>query len=250
VKKAVLLILALAFPAWGQDVPLSVKGDLVTVKVDRVVVVKEDQTVVRSFPFTVDAPPGAALYFWTYPAGVQAVDKGERLEVVNAPKGMLTINLKAISVDFEKKTFITKFGTTTVAVGDVVPPVPPKPDPPKPDPPKPDPVDPTPIPEPGFRVLIVYETSAVSPQIASILSAEAIRTYAREKCVKDGTTPAFYTFDKDADTTKFFPWVGKAMQRPRTTLPWILVSNGTSGFEGPLPGTVSETLALLRKFGG
>lgn len=245
-KILTVAMLLFAATAQAQDIPLSVKGDVVTVKVDRVVVVKEDQTVVRSFPFMVDAPPGAALYFWTYPAGVQAIDKGERLEVLSAPKGMLTINLKAISVDFEKKTFITKFGTTTLAVGDT--PIPPKPDPPKPDPPKP--VDPTPIPEPGFRVLIVYETAAVSPQIASILSADAIRSYAREKCVKDGTTPAFYTFDKDADTTKFFPWVGKAMARPRTALPWILISNGTSGFEGPLPGTVSETLALMRKYGG
>lgn len=133
-----------------------------------------------------------------------------------------------------------------VVVGKPKPPVPPIP----PDPVPPDPVPPTPpIPEAGFRVLIVYETAAVTPEVASVLSSELIRSYTREKCAKDGTTPAFRAFDKDAAADKDYPWVSKAMARSRTALPWLIVSNGKSGFEGPLPATVNETMAILKKFG-
>ncbi len=41
-----------------------------------------------------------------------------------------------------------------------------------------------------------------------------------------------------------------ALKRKRGALPWLVISNGKSGFEGPLPATVDETLTLLKKYGG
>ena len=64
-KRLACLFLLLPSLALAQDVPLEIKGDVTTVKVDKIVIVKEDLTVVKSFPFTVAAKPGAALYIWT-----------------------------------------------------------------------------------------------------------------------------------------------------------------------------------------
>jgi len=55
-------------------------------------------------------------------------------------------------------------------------------------------------------------------------------------------------FDQNVLTTGTI-WE-QAMARPRTALPWILISDGVRGYEGPLPATITETLVLLRKFGG
>ena len=41
-----------------------------------------------------------------------------------------------------------------------------------------------------------------------------------------------------------------AMKRPRTTLPWVIISNGSTGFEGPLPATLPEFEKLLVQYGG
>jgi hypothetical protein len=126
--------------AKGQDVPLRVDGAKI-VQVDRQVIVKVDVTVVDRLPFSVQAPAGAGLYFWSYPAGIVATDKGDRLEVTAAAKGETTVGVKMITADLDKdgkfRGFLTKFGSVTFTVGDVPNPKPPEP---KPDPPKPDPV--------------------------------------------------------------------------------------------------------------
>jgi hypothetical protein len=41
-----------------------------------------------------------------------------------------------------------------------------------------------------------------------------------------------------------------AMKRPRSALPWIVISTGTGGAELPLPATADETLKLLQKYFG
>jgi hypothetical protein len=115
-----LVLLLSATPLFAQDVPLTVHGgDVKIVRIDQITIVKVKRTVVTSFPFTVDATPGGDFYFWTCPAGVVAVDKGESLEITEAPKGDLTISIKVISADWENKKFITKVGSLTFSVGDV-----------------------------------------------------------------------------------------------------------------------------------
>ena len=41
-----------------------------------------------------------------------------------------------------------------------------------------------------------------------------------------------------------------AMKRPHPTLPYLIVSNGKSGYEGPLPTSVDEAMTILKKYGG
>jgi hypothetical protein len=135
-------LLASAALAYGQGIQLEIQGENVkNILVDKVVIVKSSLTVVGSFPFSVQAPAGSALYFWSFPPGVVATDMGDRLEVTNAPKGNLTISVKAMVIDWDAKKVIAKFGQISFAVGEV---------PPGPAPIPPTPPVPPPIPEDAF----------------------------------------------------------------------------------------------------
>jgi hypothetical protein len=142
-----------------------------------------------------------------------------------------------------------------VIVGKVVPPGP-GPNPPPGPTPDPDPVDPpAPIPHDGFRVLMVFEKDTLRDlppgQFASLYSGD-ITYYLSTKCAKgpDHKTPEWRKWDQNQDLTNATPAMRDAMARPRKSLPWIVVSNGKTGFEGPLPNTPEETLTLLKKYGG
>lgn len=124
--------------------------------------------------------------------------------------------------------------------------------PPPPPPPSP---DAAPIPVPGFRVLMVYESGTLSRLPASqlaVLSSTEIRLYLIARCVKgvDGKTSEWRVYDQNVNLSAETPLWKAAMQRPRKSIPWILISTGTSGFEGPLPATIKETLELLKRYGG
>lgn len=144
-------------------------------------------------------------------------------------------------------------GETDSAVVEVevtgTPPTPPKPvDPPTPD-------TPAPIPEKGFRVLIVYETSELAKlpasQTAALTSAE-LRAYLNDKCVAgaDGETKEWRILDKDADLSNESKVWQAAMKRDRKSIPWIVISDGSKGYEGPLPANTADTLKLLKQYGG
>ena len=134
------------------------------------------------------------------------------------------------------------------------PPTPPGPEPTPvpPDPPGPKP-DPAPIPTAGFRVLIVYETSELSKLPAaqqSVIYGKAMRDYLNSKCVlgPDSKTHEWRMWDKDTDASAESQLWQDAMKRGRTSVPWLIVSNGKTGFEGMLPATVEDTLKLLAKY--
>lgn len=119
--------------------------------------------------------------------------------------------------------------------------------------PTPGPTPPAPIPEPGFRVLFVFEQTELaklpSSQVAA-LSAQEIRDYLASHCAMsaDGKTVEARFFDQN--TVVLEPLWKAAMSRPRASLPWMVISNGKTGFEGPMPTTTKEVLALLKKYGG
>lgn len=144
-----------------------------------------------------------------------------------------------------------------VVIGDAPVPVPPGPIPPgpiPPDPPKPpDPPGPRPIPEAGFHVLIVYESATMASlpkaQAQILAMPKSLRDYLNAKCVKVNQVSAWRAYDKDTTVTTDSIWK-TALARPRATLPWIIISNDTAGFEGPLPANLDDTLALLKKYGG
>jgi hypothetical protein len=85
-----------------------------------------------------------------------------------------------------------------------------------------------------------------------ILFAKSIRTYLDSKSPVgvDGKTHDWRIYDQNIDTTTDSQVFKDAMNRPRKSVPWIIVGNGKTGFEGPLPATVDDTLNLLRKYGG
>lgn len=146
----------------------------------------------------------------------------------------------------------------TVVVGDVPPgPVPPDPVPPGPTPPVPPvpPPPPAPIPVAGFRVLIIEET-ADRPRLPvtqmAVLFSKTIRDYLDRKCVvgNDGKTREWRIWDKDTDASAEARHWGEALKRPRKDTPWIVISDGKTGYEGPLPANVEATMTLLRQYGG
>jgi len=116
--------------------------------------------------------------------------------------------------------------------------------------PTPDPIGP--IIGKGLRVLIVEETAQRSKlpaeQVAELTSGTVI-DYLNEKCANEQTgAKAWRVFDKDADLSQEAKFWQDAMARKRDSLPWLVVSNGRKGFEGPLPANADALLKLLKNY--
>jgi len=129
----------------------------------------------------------------------------------------------------------------------------PQPDPgPEPDPdptPPPTPAD-VPIPGEGLRVLIVYEQddqAKYAPDTVKQLYSLTLRKFLNEKCVK-GTTglPEYRVLDEEVEGESSI-WL-TALKRKRDALPWIIISNGKTGFEGPLPAKEADTKTLIERY--
>lgn len=107
----------------------------------------------------------------------------------------------------------------------------------------------------GLKVLLVYESADLSKypatQVAA-MTAGAVRDYLDTHCVTapDGKTKAWRMWDQNVDASDESPLWQKAMKRPRKSLPWLIVGNGKSGYEGPMPATADGLLKLLKTYGG
>jgi hypothetical protein len=135
--------------------------------------------------------------------------------------------------------------TVTVVVGDVVPPDPKPPEPP-PTPPGPMPGE-APIDGEGFRVLFVSESGdRVPSDVEDAFWSKEISDYLNANCIKVDGQPDFRRVDPDTKYTDPNHRFAKALARPRASLPWLIVSNGKTGYEGPFPGGKDATLALLK----
>jgi len=139
-------------------------------------------------------------------------------------------------------------------------PAPPGPTPPGPVPPGPVPPGPTPGPAPipiaGLSVLIVEESADRAKltlgQHATLFGRET-RDYLDLKCATDphvAAWKAYRIWDKNTVLAEAGKTWADAMARPRTSTPWLIVSDGKGGYEGPLPNTVAETMTILKKFAG
>jgi hypothetical protein len=241
-RQALFLLLALAAPAAAE---LKIAGEL-KVPANRIVRLSAE-----------GAAEGAAC-IWDVSdedrADLEEL-KGGRL-LFTGPAGAYKVKLRAIRLDRDGATQI-ETARATVVIGDPPPPVPPGPTPPGPTPPGPTPPGPTPgpapIPEAGLRVLIVYESSELSklpPAQANVLYARSVRDFLNASCAvgADGKTREWRIWDKDVDPSQESAVWQAAMKRPRASVPWLLVSNGKTGYEGPLPGTADDLLALLKKY--
>lgn len=125
--------------------------------------------------------------------------------------------------------------------------------PPEPEPPGPTPV---PIPDAGLRVLIVFESGPDAnplPKQAVIVNSKTLRDYLKGVCVREELSlykAGFRMWDQDQDP-KGDPYEkvwSAAMARKRASVPWICISNGVAGFEGPLPASVTDTINLIKKY--
>ncbi len=107
----------------------------------------------------------------------------------------------------------------------------------------------------GLKVLILLETADLSKlpkdQVLALTAAD-IRGYLNAKCVPDadGKTKAWRIWDKDVDPANESAMWQKVTKRPHPTLPWIVVSNGKTWYEGALPASKDAVLTLLQKYGG
>jgi hypothetical protein len=137
-------------------------------------------------------------------------------------------------------------------------PIPPGPGPgptppgPGPTPPGPTP-SPAPIPGEGLRVLIVYEQDdqpRYSPSIMSQLYSQGMRLWMNGIVTRAANgQPEWRVLDQDATCPAGHPSIWcDALKRPRSSLPWIVISNGTTGYEGPLPATEDETRRLIEAY--
>lgn len=93
-------------------------GNVKTVKVDQVVTIKVDRTVVSSFPFKIKAPKGGFGYTWQYPTGVTAKAKASVLEVSASPTGDMTVAVSYTLIDFKKETTEDKYEELSFSVGE------------------------------------------------------------------------------------------------------------------------------------
>lgn len=128
----------------------------------------------------------------------------------------------------------------------------PQPGPTPPPPPPPPPPEPAPIPMDGLRVLIVYESADMTKypiETQVILAGADVREFLKKNCAAESANrAAFRIYDVDTNVTNDLPVWQQAMARPRSQVPWVIISNGKTGYEGPLPKTPSEFLELIKRY--
>jgi hypothetical protein len=137
-------------------------------------------------------------------------------------------------------------GTGAPTPGPAPPGPAPGPTPPQPpQPPQPNKADP--FGTPGFKVLIILEKTQQHELPASQIAIAFGRDTEQYVAAKGGSLAVL---DKD-DPAKALPKAWQdAMKRPRTSLPWVLIGNGVTGYEGPLPTHEEEWKLKLKEFGG
>jgi len=121
---------------------------------------------------------------------------------------------------------------------------------PTPNPPGPGPLPPStdaPIAGAGLRVLFVVESGVgLSKELQPIVYGATVRGFLNASCVKVDGQPDFRVVDPDAEFTDPNHRFAKALARPRASVPWLIISNGITGYEGPFPATETATLELVR----
>ena len=185
-----------------------------------------------------DVTSAKAQFLWDVDGDADTVEAGGTLYVWAAP-GTYKVRLTAIDFDAKKVERATFSFTVT---GKVAPGPGPKPD----DPPDVKPAG-------ALRVLVVYESADASRLPSSQQSVLYGKTFrdaldARTPLGPDGKAREWRIYDADVDLSGEAKAWRDLMARPRTALPWLVLSYDSGvAFEGPLPKTVAEAVALLDK---
>ncbi len=182
-------------------------------------------------------------------------EKGGTLSFTGPP-GIYHIKVRVVPVKDGKISGPASTQRTTVTIGTPVPPVPPLP--PGPVPPVPPaPPGPVPIPVDGLRVLIVEDRSkrsSLPPAQLSVLFDKSVRDYLDAKTVMgaDAKTHEWRIWDRGDDPTNVGGVWPAALKRANDkasgNYPWLIISDGKTGYEGPLPKDVDTTLNLLKTY--
>lgn len=222
-----------------------------------------------------NVPTGTAVIWDVFPDDAKTVTriiKVEKAILVAGPPREYSIKVRLVKgedVSEFKKTFRITGG---------IPYVPPKPvDPVVPVDPKIDPIVPVdpkvlpPIPEPGFRVMVLYQDALkhrYSSAQKDLIFGDEFRDYVRSKAIvgPDGKTPEVRIWDVDIQGVQNESTIWqKAFARPRLVdvngkatdaigagYLWLIVSNGTTGWEGPVgPNDIyADIFARVKKVGG
>jgi hypothetical protein len=86
----------------------------------------------------------------------------------------------------------------------------------------------------------------------AILYGKANREFLNAKTAPgpDGRTRSWRIYDADTDVTAEAKVWQDAMAVPRQSLPWLVVSNGRTGFSGPLPADPAAFQAIVNQHAG
>lgn len=220
-------------------------------------VTKRIQVPLGAVELRLDSVPANAMVKWDVrqPLDLKMLGPYENKSVLIVdPEKAGQLIVHADVVEFESKQWDTTRFIITVGQGPEPPPVP---DPtPTPTPTPTDVVTPAPIQLPGLRVLIVYESLDAPPRVPrpqyDAMFEQRIRDWMTANCaVGAANTAEWRMIDKD----DLFVGEGDAhwkaaSMRPRRSLPWVLISNGTTnrGYEGPVPENGDKFLELLQRF--
>lgn len=108
-------------------------------------------------------------------------------------------------------------------------------------------VEEAPFPSDGLTVVIIEETEArmrgeLSPGHFAALASNDVREWAK------AAGAHFRVFDQHTPTAGMTETELAAFNLKFDSLPWIHISNGKTGFTGPLPDGVEATIALMEKY--
>jgi hypothetical protein len=140
-------------------------------------------------------------------------------------------------------------------LSDVVPqPMPPTPEPsptPTPTPTPPEPVKPF-IDIDGVSVLMLFESAdlgKMTKEQAAIPWSPRLYKYLDSVCAKHPmhNQKAYMVCDKDLDLNLDSPQFAAAQKRPRTSIPWAIISSRNGNYEGPWPADDLAMIELVKK---
>jgi hypothetical protein len=108
-------------------------------------------------------------------------------------------------------------------------------------------VDDAPFPSDGLTVVVIEEAETrmrgeLSPGHFAALASGKVREWAQ------GAGAHLRVFDQHTPTVGMTQTEMAAFGLKFDSLPWIHISNGKSGFTGPLPDGVDATIALMDKY--
>ena len=180
------------------------------------------------------------------PTPLQQSDGLENGRLIFVGKAGTTYTVRGFIVNFKAERLVPVDDAVTFG-GKVLPPGP------APEP-EPEPPGPAPGPVTSFHVIVVYESAKTYPtKVTGVINSGDIRAYLDSATTPDEGTKGWRLRDKDlsADNDTPFQKALWADVKPKiTTVPcWVIEVNKKADII-PLPASVSEGLATLRKYKG